>query len=119
MPGRRSATLSHGFACVALFVVASACRTREDTARSTGREAALALARTCDTDAGDVETCRAEFCRNRCAPYADSKPLTEACTAKCTGQGTCDSDSDCAGGLACMMIAPRLRRCQPRPDANW
>jgi len=101
---------------VASLLVAPACRTREDAARSAGREAALVAATAC-SDAGDVETCRAPICRDRCAPYADSKLLTEACTTKCLGQGTCDSDSDCSGSLVCMMIAPRLRRCQPRPDA--
>src|SRR3954454_13416080 len=90
----------------------AACRTREDTARSTGREAAIVAARAC-ADAGDIETCRAPLCRDRCTPYADSTLLTESCTAKCLGQGTCDSDADCTGGLVCMMIAPRLRRCQP------
>jgi hypothetical protein len=97
----------------------AACRTREDTARTAGREAALAADRACDADATDVATCRSTICRDRCAPYADSNLLTEACTTKCLGQGTCDSDADCTGGLVCMMIAPRLRRCQPRPDAQW
>jgi hypothetical protein len=101
---------------LASLLFAPACRTREDAARSTGREAAQLAARTC-SDAADIETCRAPICLDRCAPYADSKLLTESCMGKCLGQGTCDSDSDCSGGLICMMIAPRLRRCQPSPDA--
>jgi hypothetical protein len=111
---RASAVTTFALACVL-----SACRTREDAARNAGREAAHVAASSCDADAGDVESCRARICRDRCAPYTDSKLLTEACMGKCTGEGTCDSDSDCSGGNVCMMIAPRLRRCQPRPDAHW
>jgi hypothetical protein len=102
----------------AIIAPLAACRTREDAAQNAGREAALVAASAC-SDASDVEACRAPLCRDRCAPYTDSKLLAEACTSKCLGQGTCSSDSDCSGGLVCMMIAPRLRRCQPRPDAAW
>jgi hypothetical protein len=116
---REPRATSRPFAVIIAFptlLAPLACRTREDTARTAGREAANMAANAC-ADAGDVETCRTPICRDRCAPYADSKALSEACTSKCLGQGTCDSDADCSAGLVCMMIAPRLRRCQPAPDA--
>jgi hypothetical protein len=34
------------------------------------------------------------------------------------GRGTCNSDLDCDRGGACVMIAPRLRRCERRTDAG-
>ena len=104
---------------IALFALgAGACGTRENAARKQGREAALFAARACDADAGDVEACREPICRERCTSFADCVRLDETCTTKCMGQGTCDSDADCTGGLVCVMIAPRLRRCQPYPDAT-
>src|SRR5262245_49832597 len=115
--GRARAGFRVAIVC-ALACTLGACRTREDAARNAAREGAVAAARSCDADAGDIEACRADVCRDHCAPYADSKSLAETCTSKCTGQGTCESDRDCTAGLVCMMIAPRLRRCQPRPDAN-
>jgi len=98
--------------------VAPGCRTREETARQVGRQAALVAASACASDAAEPDDCREPICRERCAPFADSVRLAEACTTKCMGLGTCDSDMDCSGGLVCVMIAPRLRRCAPRPDAS-
>jgi hypothetical protein len=95
------------------------CRTREEAARRAGREGAVAVGLAClgdGGDEGDREPCRVLACRERCASFADSVQLSEACTTKCLGQGTCDSDADCTGGLVCVMIAPRLRRCELRLD---
>src|SRR6266704_2995381 len=99
---------------VAMVVVltfgGTGCRTREDAARRAGREGALALGLACPGDGGDEgdrEPCRALACRERCASFSDSMQLSEVCTTKCMGQGTCDSDADCTGGLVCVMIAPR------------
>ena len=105
---------------MALFLALSAvgCRTREEGAQRAGREAALVAVRDCAGDAGLAEVCRASVCRDRCAPFTDSVTLTEACTTKCMGQGTCDSDADCDKGLICRMIAPRLRRCEPPRDVD-
>ena len=107
---------------VALALGGAGCRTREDAARRTGREGALALGLACPGDGGDEsdrEPCRTLACRERCAPFADSIQLSEVCSSKCMGQGTCDSDADCVGGLVCVMIAPRLRKCEPRPDGAF
>src|SRR5258708_10227478 len=103
-------------ALLALAFGCTGCRTREDAARRAGREGAVALGLACPGDGGDEgdrDPCRVLACRERCASFADSVQLSEACTSKCLGQGTCDSDADCTAGLACVVIAPRLRRCEP------
>ena len=107
---------------LALFLAPSAvgCRTREEGAQRAGREAALVAVHDCAGDAGLAEVCRLSICRDRCAPFADSVILTETCTTKCMGQGTCDSDADCDKGLICRidcptpaaMRAPAGRRCR-------
>jgi hypothetical protein len=101
-----------------LALCAWSCRTREETARRVGREAAQIALRDCASDAGISEGCRALLCRDRCSSFADSVVLGETCTNKCLGQGTCDSDADCDRGLFCTMIAPRLRRCVPARDLD-
>lgn len=103
---------------LAFAVLALACQTREEAARRTGREAALVVERACATDAGDDEACRESTCRERCARFTDSAGLTETCTSRCKGQGTCDSNADCDHGLICVVIAPVLRRCGVAPDAE-
>jgi len=115
MLGRR------GFASIAIvsMLAAIACHTREDTARSIGRRGAFRAGETCPPDASAFETCVESTCRAECAPFADSTTLTEACMSKCARQGTCDSDADCAADSVCVMIAPRLRRCQARSDAAY
>ena len=95
---------------VLLLVGTLACPTREDAARRVARQAALAAAREC-ADAAAAETCSETICRDQCSPYADSPQIAELCRDQCLGRGTCNSDRDCAGGLVCLMIAPRLRRC--------
>jgi len=101
---------------VMFFALASALGcTREDSAAKVAREGVLAAERACD-DAGQTEVCRERVCRDRCDRFADSVHLLEACMARCTGRGTCDSDSDCGRGLVCVMIAPRVRRCAPPPE---
>jgi len=87
-----------------------ACPTREDAARGVARRAALVALREC-ADAAVPETCSETICRDRCSPYAHSPHIAEPCVDHCLGRGTCNSDRDCAGGLVCLMIAPRLRRC--------
>jgi hypothetical protein len=104
-------------AAILLALGMGGCRTREEGARKAEQEAALAAASACPAAAGDAEVCRDAICRERCANFADSVSLAETCRTKCTGQGTCDSDADCARGLVCVMIAPRLRRCEPSRDA--
>jgi len=101
-----------------LFVVIGVpgCRTREDSARRTGREAAITAARGCQGDGGATDGCRERLCRELCAPFADSVQLSEACTGKCMGRGICDSDADCGPGFVCVMIAPRVRRCELHVD---
>ena len=92
------------------------CRTREDAALNVARESALAAAEHC---AGtEVDACRASICHDRCAEFSDSSYLTETCFTRCMGRGTCHSDLDCDPARACVMIAPRLRRCEPRTDAR-
>ena len=91
------------------------CRTREDAAHKVAREGALAAADNC-ADAAAVEPCHEATCGARCAPFSDSVHIVETCIAQCMGRGTCNSDLDCGRGHACVMIAPRLRRCQPRTD---
>jgi hypothetical protein len=103
---------------IVLVLCGAACRTREDAARRAGREAALLARHDCVSDAGLAEECRASICRDRCAAFADSVTLTETCTTKCTGKGTCDSDADCDKALICRMIAPRLRRCETPRDVD-
>jgi hypothetical protein len=115
---KEEARSSVELAAVGLAVLALACQTREEGARKAGREAAIVAVHDCAGDAGLAEECRASICRDRCAGFADSVTLTETCTAKCTGQGTCDSDADCDKGLICRMIAPRLRRCEPPRDVD-
>jgi hypothetical protein len=92
------------------------CRTREDAAHKVAREGTLAAADSC-ADAAAVEACRQPICRARCAPFSDSVHLLETCITQCMGRGTCNSDLDCDRGHTCVMIAPRLRRCEPRTDA--
>jgi hypothetical protein len=103
---------------IVFAVSALACRTREEGARRAGHEAALIAVHDCAGDAGTAEGCRASICRDRCAAFADSVALTETCTTRCTGQGTCDSDADCDRGMVCRVIAPRLRRCEPPRDGD-
>ena len=107
---------------VGLALGGAGCKTREEAALRAGRQGALALGLACPGDGGDEDDrdpCRTLACRERCASFADSTRLSEACTSKCMGQGTCDSDADCVGGLVCVMIAPRLRKCEPRPDGAF
>jgi hypothetical protein len=105
-------------ASVAFALLALSCRTREETARKAGQEAALVAVHDCAADGGISEGCRVLICRDRCSAFADSVALTEACTEKCRGLGTCDSDLDCDRGLVCTMIAPRLRRCMAPRDRD-
>jgi hypothetical protein len=106
--------------CLAIaFLTTVACRTREDAARRAGQEAAIVALRACPENEVDHEACRTPVCRDRCAAFADSLALHEVCTARCLGQGTCDSAADCDPGFACIVIAPRLRRCGVRPDAAF
>ena len=93
------------------------CRTREDAAHQVAREGALTAADSCG-DAAAVDLCREAICRARCAPFSDAVHLVETCITRCMGRGTCHSDLDCARGQACVMIAPRLRRCEPRAEAG-
>jgi hypothetical protein len=101
-----------------LLAAVLACRTREDAAQRAGREAAQVAVRDCASDGGVAESCRNALCRDLCASFVDSLVLLEACTGKCMGRGTCDSDADCDRGLVCTMIAPRLRRCRPPREAD-
>jgi hypothetical protein len=105
------------FILLQMCCVLAGCTTREDAARRAGRQGAQIAAGAC-ADAGDVSACRAPLCRNHCASFADSKSLGDACLARCTGEGTCDSDADCAAGLMCVMIAPRVRRCGTPPTST-
>jgi hypothetical protein len=93
-----------------------ACRTREDAAVGMAREAASAAETSCEK-AADRDECRESFCRSRCSPFSDSAHLTQTCVSKCTGRDVCDSDRDCAPGLTCVIIAPRVRHCQTATDA--
>ena len=105
-------------AFIALTVAtAPACRTREDSAARVAREGAQAAERACG-DAGQSEACREPICRDQCDRFGDSPHLAETCIGKCMGRGTCDSDADCGRGLACIVIAPRVRRCAPRSEAT-
>jgi hypothetical protein len=107
-----------GHIIVALVVTtALGCRTREDAAHKMGRESALVAAESC-ADAAARETCHESNCHDRCASFSDSTHLAETCLAKCMGRGTCNSDLDCDPWRACVMIAPRLRRCERRTDAR-
>jgi hypothetical protein len=102
---------------VSICFALDGCVTREEAARRAGRKAAVAGARAC-ADAGDVGACLASFCREICDEFAGSRSLGEACVTRCAGEGTCDSDADCAAGLACVMIAPRVRRCSTPPSST-
>jgi hypothetical protein len=93
------------------------CRTREDAAHKLGREGALVAAASC-RDAAAVDSCHETICRERCAPFSDSNQLAATCFTQCMGRGTCSSDLDCGPERACTMIAPRVRRCEPRIEAG-
>jgi hypothetical protein len=64
------------------------------------------------------EVCHEPICRDRCAVFADAIHLAETCITRCLGRGTCNSDRDCDPGRICVMVAPRVRRCEPRRDAG-
>ena len=105
----------HRIMVVLAAATALGCRTREDAAHKVAHEGALVAAESC-ADAAAVEACHEPICRDRCATFSDSIHLVETCITKCMGRGTCNSDLDCDPGRTCVMIAPRLRRCEVRGD---
>lgn len=93
------------------------CRDYEQRARASGESLRAQVARACEKLDGGVElveACVAEGCRASCGEAGVAKGFFGTCVAACEANAECTTDRDCAEGLRCNAIAPRVRRCAPR-----
>ena len=108
------------FAAAVLVAIASlpSCRDFEQRARAVGARArdpvlASCVAESAKDDAGfeRTESCADERCRAACAGGDVAKGFTATCVDECRARVTCATDADCATGMRCVAVAPRVRRC--------
>lgn len=114
----------------------AACQDAEQRARAAGEAARADAAKACASDAGSAPdatggdadgaaeaaqaegwACARRACESPCAAFT-APAFHRACVSACTADTECRTDVDCGAGLLCVAVAPRVRRCRPRPNSH-